>query len=91
LFCDNTFTNSNDENMKMLKNLTTGRILTSIIVIFMLSWMTLLTSCTAVVRTPRHPRTHIVVGSQVTVRSHDNGWHRGRIERHERRNHRDRH
>ena len=76
--------------MKMLKNLMIGKVLTSIVVIFMLSCMTLLTSCTAVVRTPRQPRTHVVVGSQITVRSHDNGWHRGRAERQERRSHRDR-
>lgn len=73
----------------MLKNLMTGKVLTSIVVIFMLSCMTLLTSCTAVVRTPRHPRTHVVVGSQINVRSHDNGWHRGRAVRQERRRHHD--
>jgi len=69
----------------------TGKILTSIVVIFMLSLMTLLSSCTAVVRTPRHPRTHVVVERHITVRNHDNGWHRSRIERQERRDRRHHH
>ncbi|HEY3388020.1 MAG TPA: hypothetical protein VGK38_00500 [Prolixibacteraceae bacterium] len=69
----------------MLKNVLAGRILTSIIVIFILSSVTLLSSCTAYVRTPRHVRTNVVIESQVRSGHHDNGLHRGQIERREKR------
>ena len=67
--------------MKTFKNLSSGKILTSVVVIFMLSWVTLLSSCVATVRTPRHVRSNVVIESQVQVR----GEHNGRTERRERR------
>ena len=50
----------------------------------MLSWVTLMSSCVATVRTPRHVRSNVVIESQVQVR----GEHNGRVERRERREHR---
>ena len=47
----------------------------------MLSWVTLLSSCVATVRNPRHARSNVVIESQVQVR----GEHDGRNERRERR------
>jgi len=77
--------------MKMLKKLSEGKVLTSIVVIFMFSCMTLLSSCTAVVHTPRHPRANVVVVERhVRVDRHDNGLHRGQYKKNEKRKHRDR-
>ena len=56
----------------------TGKILTSIAVIFMFSCMTLLSSCTAVVHTPRQHRSNVVVVERdVRIVRHDNGLHLG--------------
>jgi len=77
--------------MKMLKNLMTGKILTSIVVVFMFSCITLLSSCTAVVHTPRHPRTNVVVVERnVRADRHDNGLHLGHYKANKKRGHRDR-
>jgi hypothetical protein len=73
------------QKMKILKNLMMRRILTSLAVIFMLSFMTLLSSCTATVHTPRQVRADVVIRSQG-----DDHHHYNRIERRERREHRDR-
>jgi len=51
----------------------------------MLSFMTLLSSCTATVHTPRQVRADVVIRSQG-----DDHHHYNRIERRERREHRDR-
>lgn len=70
----------------------TGKILTSIVVIFMFALMTLLSSCNAVVHTPRHPRSRVVVVERnVLVDRHDNGLHRGHYKANKKRGHRDRH
>lgn len=60
----------------------TGKILTSIAVIFMFSCATLLSSCTAVVHTPRQHRSNVVVVERnVLVDRHDNGLHLGHYKR----------
>lgn len=76
--------------MKTLKMVSAGKVLTSIIFLFMLSWITLLSSCTATVRTPRNVRANVVVEGQVGVVHHDRNARYDRIERRERREHRDR-
>lgn len=75
--------------METFKKLISGKLLTSFAVIFMFSLITLLSSCTAVVRTPRHARSNVVIESPVQIRGdrHDNGRHLGRVERREKRNH----
>lgn len=70
--------------MKTLKKVRSGNVLTSILVIFMLSMMTLLSSCTATVRTPRQVQANVVIEGQVS------GDHHERSERRERREHHDR-
>jgi len=68
-----------------------GKILTSIVVVFMFSCMTLLSSCTAVVHTPRHPRSKVVVVERnIRVDRHDNGLHRGHYKVNKKRGHSDR-
>ena len=77
--------------MKTLKKLNEGKVLTTIVVIFMFSFMTLLSSCTAVVHTPRHPRANVVVVERnVRIDRHDNGLHRGHYKKNEKRRHHDR-
>ena len=77
--------------METLKKLSEGKALTTIVVIFMFSCLTILSSCTAVVRTPRHPRTNVVVVERnVRVDRHDNGLHRGHYKKNEKRGHRGR-
>lgn len=74
--------------MKTLTNFAAGRLLTTILVIIMLSWVTLLTSCTATVRTPRHTRSTVIIEGQVSGERHDNNSRRSdRLERRERRQH----
>ncbi|HEX7584673.1 MAG TPA: hypothetical protein VF373_08300 [Prolixibacteraceae bacterium] len=50
--------------MKTLKMVSGGKVLISIFVIFMLSWITLLSSCSTTIRTPRHSRTEVVIQGQ---------------------------
>lgn len=50
--------------MKTLKMVSGGKVLISISVIFMLSWMTLLSSCSTTIRTPRHSRTEVIIQGQ---------------------------
>jgi hypothetical protein len=71
--------------MKTSKSIIAGKVLTSIFVIFMLSCVTLLSSCTATLRTPRHVSTEVVIQGRTGV-IHDNN--RDRHERRERRNER---
>lgn len=63
--------------MKLLKNIGAGKILTSVFVVFMLSFITLLSSCTTTVRTPRYARRNIVIERQYRSDRHDNGLHLG--------------
>ena len=63
--------------MKTLSFFGTGKVLSTILVLFMLSWVTLLSSCVATVRTPRHSETTVIVKSQ---------GHNGRQDRLDRRN-----
>lgn len=65
--------------MKLLKKVSAANVLTSLIVIFMLSWLTILTSCTATIRTPRHVSSTVVIEGQVS------GEHNNSNDRHERR------
>jgi len=77
--------------MKMIKKLSEGKILTTMVVIFMFSCMTLLSSCTAVVHTPRHHRANVVVVERnILVDRHDNGLHRGHYKKNKKRGYRDR-
>ena len=50
--------------MKTLKMVSGGKVLISIFVILMLSWITLLSSCSTTIRTPRHSRTEVVIQGQ---------------------------
>ena len=76
--------------MRALKSVSISKVLTSIVVIFMLSLVTLLSSCTATVRTPRHVRTEVVIQGQVSG-GHQDGDDRQerRRQRQERREHHD--
>jgi len=70
--------------MKKLKKAIAGNLSSTIVVIFMLSCMTLLSSCTATVRTPRPHRHNVVVIERqvlVPVNHHDNGLHLGNSKR----------
>jgi hypothetical protein len=70
---------------EMPKRMRTGRVLKSILIIFMLSWVTILSSCAVAVRTPRyHDRSDVVIGDN----DHDNRYNRR--ERHHRRDRLDR-
>ena len=76
--------------MKTLKIVSAGKVFTSVAVIFMLSWVTLLSSCTATLRTPRHVSSEVVIEG----RTGDNHWdnenrHERRERRQERREHHD--
>ncbi len=73
----------------MLKKVTTGRILTSIAVLFMLSWITLLSSCTATVRTPRRVHSSVIIQGQIPNDNHHRNNRDLRRERRERRLHHD--
>ena len=75
--------------MKLLKNFTSGRILTSIVVIFMMSWITLLSSCTATVRTPRRVHTSVIIEGQIPNDNHQRSNREIRRERRERQHHHD--
>lgn len=56
--------------MKTLKMVSGGKVLISIFVIFMLSWITLLSSCSTTIRTPRHSTTEVVVHGQARGENH---------------------
>jgi hypothetical protein len=71
--------------MKTLKFLGRGKVLITIMVLFMLSWVTLLSSCTAVVRTPRHSGSTVYIQGQVGDENRDHDRKR------ERREHRENH
>jgi len=73
--------------MKTIKNFGAGRILTTMLVIIMLSWLTLLTSCTATVRTPRHARSTVIIEGQVSGEHHDYDRRNDRRARREHREH----
>lgn len=75
--------------MKLLKIFTSGRILTTIVVIFMLSWITLLSSCTATVRTPRRVHTSVTIEGQIPNDNHQRNNREIRRERRERQHHHD--
>lgn len=76
--------------MKTLKSLRASKVLTSIVVLFMLSWVTLLSSCTATVQTPRQVRTEVVIQGQVSNEHHHRNYGQERRERRERREHHNR-
>jgi hypothetical protein len=76
--------------MKISKSVIAGKVLTSIVVLFMLSWVTLLSSCTATVRTPRHVSTEVVIqGSTGEIRHNDGDRQQRRERRQARRVHHD--
>jgi len=50
--------------MKTFKSLATGNLFTAILVLVMISGVTLFSSCTATLRTPRHSNSTIVIQSQ---------------------------
>jgi len=72
--------------MKTLEKGKSIKVLTSIFVIFMMSLVTLLSSCTATLQTPRHISSEVVIQGQV---GNDHHNHRNRDARRERREHRD--
>ena len=58
---------------------TGNRIRTSIMIIFMLAWSALLTSCMVAVPVPRHPpRPGVIIEMDDHGGHHDNGRHNGR-------------
>jgi hypothetical protein len=63
-----------------------GKVLTTILVLFLLSWVTLLSSCTATIRTPRHVRSTVVIQGQIGDDSRNHDRRSDRLERRERRN-----
>jgi len=71
--------------MKTSKKGRSVNVLTSILVIFMLSWVTLLSSCTATFQTPRHVRSEVVIQGQVGNDHHERNERRERRERRENR------
>jgi len=58
-----------------------SKLLKSILVVIMLAWITLTSSCEVFVHTPA-PRTTVVHERTVIIEHHDNGRHRGE-EKHE--------
>ena len=57
--------------MKILKKNCTGKVLTTILILFMLSWVTLLSSCVETVRTPGYSGSTILIEGQNHNRRHD--------------------
>jgi hypothetical protein len=74
--------------METLKKIRFGKLLTSVIVIFMLSWITLFSSCTATLHTPRHVRTDVVIQGQIGS-EHHRDYRQERLDRREKRRHHD--
>jgi hypothetical protein len=74
--------------METLKKARFGKVLTSIFVIFMLSWITLFSSCTASLQTPRHVRTDVVIQGQIG-NDHPRDYRQERRDRREKRQHHD--
>ena len=74
--------------MKMLKKIRFGKVLTSVLVIFMLSWITLFSSCSATLQTPRHLRTDVVIQGQIGS-DHQRDYRQERRDRREKRQHHD--
>jgi hypothetical protein len=72
--------------MKTLKKGRSTNVFISILFIFVISLVTLLSSCTATLQTPRHLRSEVVIQGQVDNDHHN---HRSRDARRERREHRD--
>jgi len=52
--------------MKTSKKGIAGKMLTALLVIFIISWLGLLSSCVAYVRTPRHHRSTIIIEGHET-------------------------
>jgi len=61
--------------MKTSKKGIAGKILTTMLVIFVVSWLALLSSCVATVRTPRHSRSEIIIEGQSGGDHHDHHEH----------------
>ena len=59
------------------------KVLTSILVIFVLTWIILLSSCYATVRTPRQNRDGVVIEQKDRVERHDRRWRREHRDQHE--------
>jgi len=74
--------------MGTFKKVRLGKVLTSILVIFMLSWITLFSSCTASLQTPRHVRTDVVIQGQIGT-DHQRDYRQERRDRREKRQHHD--
>jgi hypothetical protein len=74
--------------METLKKVRLGKILASTLVIFMLSWITLFSSCTASLQTPRHVRTDVVIQGQIGS-DHQRDYRQERLDRREKRRHHD--
>ena len=54
-----------------------GNLLKSLLIVFVLSWVTLLSSCVVAVPGPRYHRHTVVVEQNYRGERHDNGRHRG--------------
>jgi len=70
--------------MESLKKIRFGKVLTSVLVIIMLTWITLFSSCSATMETPRHVRTDVVIEGQI-----GSDHHQERLDRREKRRHHD--
>jgi hypothetical protein len=67
--------------METLNMRRAGKVLISILVIFMLSWLTLLSSCTATIRTPRHAGSTVIIENQVPGERHNSNARQERRDR----------
>ena len=79
--------------METLLKIKSGKVVSSLLIIFVLSFAGLFSSCTTTIRTPRHVRTGVVIQSPgVRIENnnrHDRSWRQERRERREHRMHND--
>ena len=75
--------------MKTLRKFRFGKVLTAVLVIFMLSWVTLLSSCTATLQTPRHAGSEVVIQGQIGNDHPVRDYRQERLDRRAKRMHHD--
>lgn len=64
-----------------------GKVLKSILVLFIVSWVSLLSSCVVAVPNQRYQKHTVVVEQNYRGEHHDNGRHRGWYKHHDRDDH----
>ena len=74
----------NGDKAGILKQQTTGKVLKSMLVLFILSWVSLLSSCVVAVPNQRYQRHPVIVEHEYRGEHHDNGRHRGWYKHHDR-------